>query len=107
MQPEKKMRNGWSKYILRKSFPELPKQIRWRRDKKGFILPESKWLKKDLQNTIREKFSGKNLLSQFELIDSKRFLEYYNDYLNGDKSIHSTDISRIYIAEKWLEKYFG
>ena len=107
IQPEKKIRNGWSKYILRKSFPELPKQIRWRRDKKGFILPESKWLKKDLQNTIRERFSGKNLLSLFELIDSKKFLEYYNDYLNGDKSIHSTDISRIYIAEKWLEKYFG
>lgn len=107
IQTNKKMRNGWSKYILRKSFPELPKQIRWRRDKKGFILPESKWLKKDLQNTIREKFSGKNLLSQFKLIDSKKFLDYYDGYLKGDKSIHSTDISRIYIAEKWLEKYFG
>ncbi|MBI5663233.1 MULTISPECIES: asparagine synthase (glutamine-hydrolyzing) [Ignavibacterium] len=107
IQTDKKLRNGWSKYILRESFLELPKQIRWRKDKKGFILPESKWIKQDFKSSIIEKFSGKNLLSQFELIDSKKFLEYYNHYLNDDKSIHSTDISRIYIAEKWLEKYFG
>lgn len=105
--PEKKMRNGWSKYILRKSFNELPKRIRWRQDKKGFILPESKWLKGDLRESITERFSGKNLLSYFNLIDSKKFLEYYDSYLNGDKSIHTTDISRIFIAEKWLEKYFN
>lgn len=107
LQPDKKMRNGWSKYILRKSFTELPKQIRWRRDKKGFILPESKWLREDLRESIKVKFSGKNFLSQFNLIDSQKFLEYYNDYLNGDKSIHSTDISRILIAEKWLENFFN
>ncbi|AFH49783.1 Glutamine-hydrolyzing asparagine synthase [Ignavibacterium album JCM 16511] len=105
--PDKKMKNGWSKYILRKSFPELPKQIRWRRDKKGFVLPESKWLKEDLRDSIHSMFGGKNFLSQFGLIDSNKFLEYYNDFLNGDKIIHSTDISRIFIAEKWLEKYFN
>lgn len=107
IQPDKKMRNGWSKYILRKSFPELPKQIRWRRDKKGFVLPESKWLKEDLRDSIQSIFSGKNFLSQFGLIDSNKFLEYYNDFLNGDRIIHPTDISRIFIAEKWLEKYFN
>lgn len=107
LQPDKKMRNGWSKYILRKSFTELPKQIRWRRDKKGFILPESKWLREDLRKSIEVKFSGKNFLSQFNMIDSQKFLEYYNNFLNGDKSIHSTDISRILIAEKWLEKFFS
>lgn len=105
--PDKKMRNGWSKYILRKSFPELPGQIRWRRDKKGFILPESKWLKEDLQNTITQMFNGNNLLNQFGLIDSKKFLDFYSNFLNGDSNIHSTDISRIFIAEKWLEKYFN
>lgn len=107
IQPDKKMRNGWSKYILRKSFPELPKQVRWRRDKKGFILPEDKWLKEDLRDSIRTMFSGNNFLSQFDLIDSHKFLQYYDKYLNGDKNIHSTDISRIYIAEKWMQKYFG
>jgi asparagine synthase (glutamine-hydrolysing) len=37
--------NGWSKFILRKTLDkELPNSISWRRDKKGFSVPESDWL---------------------------------------------------------------
>lgn len=37
--------NGWSKFILRKALDkELPNGISWRRDKKGFSVPESEWL---------------------------------------------------------------
>jgi asparagine synthase (glutamine-hydrolysing) len=103
----KKMRNGWSKYILRKSFNELPNKIRWRRDKKGFILPETEWLKNDFKVEIINMFSKNNsLLEKFNFIDSKRFIEYYHKFLSGDNRIHHTDISRFYIAEKWLKKFF-
>lgn len=106
--PDKKMRNGWSKYILRKSFTELPSEIRWRRDKKGFVLPEKNWLQTDFKEEIFSIFeSNKNLLSKMNLIDSTKFINYYKKYLSGDKRIHNTDISRIYIAEKWLQKYFN
>lgn len=106
--PNKKMRNGWSKYILRKSFTELPSEIKWRRDKKGFVLPESNWLRTDFKEDIFNMFkSNNNLLSKMNLIDSDKFLNYYQKYLSGDKRIHNTDISRIYIAEKWLQKYFS
>jgi asparagine synthase (glutamine-hydrolysing) len=37
--------NGWSKFILRNALNnELPNAISWRRDKKGFSVPESDWL---------------------------------------------------------------
>lgn len=37
--------NGWSKFVLRKALDkELPNAISWRRDKKGFSVPESDWL---------------------------------------------------------------
>jgi asparagine synthase (glutamine-hydrolysing) len=37
--------NGWSKYSLRKALDgDLPPSISWRRDKKGFSVPESQWL---------------------------------------------------------------
>lgn len=105
---DKKMKNGWSKYILRKSFNELPDKIRWRRDKKGFILPEAKWLREDFRDEINSYFSCKeNLLSKFNFVDSRKFLEYYQRFLAGDQLIHSTDISRFFIAEKWLQKYFS
>lgn len=103
-----KMKNGWSKYILRKSQPNLPSKIRWRRDKKGFVLPEKKWLQVDFREEILNYHkSGSSKLSQFGLIDDKAFLEYYNLFLSGSRKIHTTDISRIFITEKWLRTHFN
>ncbi|MBN1899030.1 MAG: asparagine synthase, partial [Spirochaetes bacterium] len=40
-----KMYGGWRKYILRMAMRDLlPEPILWRKDKKGFITPEKKWL---------------------------------------------------------------
>ncbi len=103
---DKKLRNGWSKYILRKSLDELPYKIRWRRDKKGFILPETKWLKENFNDVIKQMFNGNSTLSKLNYIDDNKFLNYYEKFLNDDVNVHSTDISRIFIAEKWLNKYF-
>ncbi len=36
---------GWSKYALRRAMqPLLPEAIIWRRDKKGFVTPEARWM---------------------------------------------------------------
>lgn len=41
-----KIRNGWKKFILRKTVEEiLPYEICWRREKIGFITPEKEWTK--------------------------------------------------------------
>ena len=43
--PQFKINNGWTKYILRKSFEDiLPKEIAWRKDKIGFEPPQKNWL---------------------------------------------------------------
>ncbi len=40
------IKNGWSKYVLRKSMePYLPQEITWRKDKLGFQAPQLDWLK--------------------------------------------------------------
>jgi asparagine synthase (glutamine-hydrolysing) len=45
--PEKNMKNGWTKYLFRKAMSKrLPKNICWRKDKKGFETPQSLWMKK-------------------------------------------------------------
>jgi len=97
---EYKLKNGWNKYILRKSLSEMPKQIRWRRDKKGFSLPENMWLKEDFKTDIYNSF-GNSILEKVGFIKGKSFIDYYNRFVNGDKKIHNFDISRVYIAEKW------
>lgn len=100
-----KLKNGWTKYILRKSLPELPAKIRWRRDKRNFLIPEDKWLKADLIDDVKKSFT-ESTLAKFGVIDDRKFLDYYNLYLNGNKFIHHADISRLYITEKWLQTNF-
>ena len=40
------IKEGWQKYIIRKSMNEMPESIRYRKDKKGFVTPQDVWLKK-------------------------------------------------------------
>lgn len=37
------IKEGWQKWLVRESIEELPKDIRWRRDKKGFTIPQRKF----------------------------------------------------------------
>jgi asparagine synthase (glutamine-hydrolysing) len=50
-----KIRNGWTKWLLRKTMEEgLPAEITWRRDKVGFEPPQLQWMQnKKLQEMIR------------------------------------------------------
>jgi asparagine synthase (glutamine-hydrolysing) len=100
-----KLNSGWSKYILRKAIYELPHQIRWRRDKQGFIIPEKLWLMKEFSSLINKIFT-KSILEEMGIIDSKLFLEYYHKFQRGKKDIWYTDISRALIAEMWTRKFF-
>ncbi|PIE74088.1 MAG: hypothetical protein CSA19_01570, partial [Deltaproteobacteria bacterium] len=38
-----KFKNGFSKYILRKSFQDVSKEVLWNKDKKGFPVPQKSW----------------------------------------------------------------
>ncbi len=53
-----KIQAGWQKYILRDILYQVPDNIRWRKDKKGFTTPEKEWEQKyknefsELENTL-------------------------------------------------------
>ncbi len=51
-----KIRQGWTKWILRESMKEkLPDTITWRKDKIGFEPPQRSWMENaDLQSAIRD-----------------------------------------------------
>ena len=51
-----KIRNGWTKWILRESMVKgLPAEITWRRDKVGFEPPQKSWMEnKRVQDAIRD-----------------------------------------------------
>lgn len=51
-----KIRNGWTKWIMRTTFDQLvPKEILWRKDKIGYEPPQEAWLKgKEFQKTLHQ-----------------------------------------------------
>jgi len=101
-----KIRNGWSKFILRASMQELPKEIRWRRDKKGFVTPEEVWLKGQLRPIVETAFK-ESLLGEHDFIDVQSFMDIYHLFLDNKGSVRGSDISRTLIAELWLKELFG
>ncbi|MBK8926566.1 MAG: asparagine synthase [Crocinitomicaceae bacterium] len=54
-----KIKGGWQKYILRKTFEnKIPDKIIWRKDKMGFSAPEQRWL----ENSTNQEFINENWL---------------------------------------------
>ncbi len=94
-----KIRNGWTKYILRESFPDLPQAVRWRKDKKAFITAEEKWVHGGLAPLVRSMFKD-SYLDHLGVLDSRKFLNFYEKFLRGSSSAY-VDISRALIAERW------
>ena len=106
-----KMQNGWTKYIFRKAMaPWLPGEIAWRKDKQGFVNPQSEWLKSDLREGVLDYFAADSLMFKKGLVDRKRLLQKYDVYCrqsaNGG-TISFKDIFNPLALEIWLRKYEG
>ncbi|MBK8055156.1 MAG: asparagine synthase (glutamine-hydrolyzing) [Saprospiraceae bacterium] len=82
--PNLMIKDGWSKYLLRKCFDGLlPDSIIWRKNKRGFEAPESTWLKdKDFfEKEIKESKFIKNLIDVEKInksIDNRTFWRIYS-----------------------------
>src|SRR5207244_13504885 len=50
-----KIHQAWTKAVLREAMEGiLPEEIRWRRDKMGFVTPEDQWLRTSLRELVRD-----------------------------------------------------
>ncbi len=83
-----KIKNGWTKYILRKTAePLLDKEVVWRKDKMGFLTPQKAWKessKKELtdfiNNTNIPAFLNKEYITKLcasEFSDSSHLSEFW------------------------------
>jgi asparagine synthase (glutamine-hydrolysing) len=107
LQDDLKIKNGFSKYILRKTFePMLPKEVIWRRDKKGFTIPQEQWMKKDLSTEINNMFQGDMISYDLKLLKKQQNLDDYRDYQESKtKILGFKDIFARISVETWLNVY--
>jgi len=109
--PRYKLYNGWSKYLLRKAMePLLPPEIAWRKDKQGFVNPESEWLKHELRDEVLRYFSPDSLIFAHGLIHRENLLAKYERYCRqpaGKGAIWFKDIFNPLALEIWLRQFYG
>ena len=97
---DQKMRNGWTKVILRNAMKGIiPENIRLRRDKLGFPTPEFVWLRQH-QDKIRSLFSSGNVLSKDYL--SREWILSNLDNALSERDIGVSTIWRCINLEVWM-----
>jgi asparagine synthase (glutamine-hydrolysing) len=88
LQNDWKIKNGWTKYVLRKAAePLLNKEVVWRKDKMGFLTPQKVWKESSqkeltdfINNTNIPGFLNKKYISKLcasELTDSSHLSEFW------------------------------
>ncbi len=104
-----KLRNGWTKYAFRRAMQSLlPREICWRKDKKGFANPEGEWLKHELRTAVREAFAPDSLICRKQIMDSTALLDTYDRYraqAADGGSIWYREIFAPLSLEHWMRRY--
>jgi asparagine synthase (glutamine-hydrolysing) len=104
--PSEKFEGGWTKSIFRKAIGGLvPKEIQYRRDKRGFNVPEDHWLKKEYRPATLAMFSSPMMADELGLIDRKELLKLYEQYLAGSGILNGRHFQRVYIFESFLRRF--
>ncbi len=96
-----KIHQGWSKYILRRAMDGvLPEDIRWRRDKMGFVTPETEWEAELLPLFLDQLRSEKFRSSRY--VDDAQLLHRLS---TSSKNLKSYDVWRFINLELWMRLF--
>jgi asparagine synthase (glutamine-hydrolysing) len=100
---EQKLRNGWTKYVLRNAMRDvLPRPISLRKSKLGFATPEEPWFSRDMASNVQRVFDEPFFLGEYAKCDelSRQFKRN-----RSRTSPYWTNIFfRYYITELWGRK---
>jgi asparagine synthase (glutamine-hydrolysing) len=101
-----KIKNGWSKYILRESIKGLvPESIRLRKDKKGFSIPQNKWLMEQ-ESAFFDLFQSLKHLDVHELVQKELIESNWKVFFSDLKHIKEQDLIFRYVCYlSWLKQF--
>jgi asparagine synthase (glutamine-hydrolysing) len=101
-----KIRNGWSKYILRESIKGLvPESIRLRKDKKGFSIPQNKWLMEQ-EGAFFELFQSLKHLDTHHLVQKEMIELNWKVFFSDLKHSKEQDLIFRYVCYlSWLKQF--
>ena len=104
LEPELKIRNGWTKAVLREALDGvLPSEVCWRADKMGFVTPEDIWFRTSLREMTRDILSDSRTRARGYL-NVEAALKEFEAHEAGRKNISFT-IWRWLNLELWCRAF--
>jgi asparagine synthase (glutamine-hydrolysing) len=105
--PSEKFEGGRSKSIFRKAIADLvPEGIQYRRDKKGFTVPDNRWLRGPLKPFMLEMFGSDTLMgSKLGLVDMETLRALHAHFLAGKGYLSGRSFFRVYALETFLQRF--
>ena len=101
-----KFQGGWPKWLLREAMRhDLPTSIVWRRDKKGFNIPEAVWLKSAYVPYIHQLLAGPLMCVDYKLVNLQALKFAYQRFLTGAIGASYKDVLAVITLEAWLREY--
>jgi asparagine synthase (glutamine-hydrolysing) len=102
-----KIRNGETKYLLKKAALKYFPQDMVFRKKEGFLMPITQWLLNDLESYVRETLSAERL-SRHGLFDERRVSELVERlYRHGSDYTQVNKVFSLIVFQEWYEQYMG
>jgi asparagine synthase (glutamine-hydrolysing) len=103
--PEKIIKDGMTKHILRESMKNtLPEPIRMRRDKIGFDTPQSNWFKEKIFKDYISEIIHSNSFKDRNIINPKKAELLYQKHIDGKINI-SKEIWKWIHLEEWYREF--
>jgi asparagine synthase (glutamine-hydrolysing) len=104
--PSEKFEGGWTKSIFRKAITGLvPTQIQYRRDKKGFNVPEDDWMRAAFRPSVSETFGSGMMAESLGFLDSQKLGALYSRFVNGHGYLNGRHFFRVYAFEMFLRRF--
>ena len=104
-----KLQDGWTKYSLRRAADGLvPTEIAWRRDKRGFSVPEGPLLQGPVGDFIESYLSPDSLVFQHGFIDRERWLARFRAFRSGGGAARWTSPREVWAPwamEVWMRRF--
>jgi asparagine synthase (glutamine-hydrolysing) len=97
-----KLKDGWSKWMLREVMKgAMPEEVRLRKTKLGFDVPQTRWMREGLSNGHRHLWDTPQLrMARF--LDAGKLAQETRRFLNGESGGLPTDpLFRAISLEHW------
>jgi asparagine synthase (glutamine-hydrolysing) len=100
-----KVSNGWSKFAVRQAMRGLmPEQVRLRKSKLGFAVPDRQWLSRDLRGQITKLLEGGLRCSRY--VDTAALRRWYQSALGQTANRESfLGLFRVLSVEMWMRAF--